>query len=850
MKLFQYLALLSGRSDRRRTDDQAVSPIIFGKVFTTPSSRVCMNNSRRERIKICNSPSIILRSGRECAEPFFFIRENPEPRTITERCEIDSCYASALQRARRGSLLILTGNSWNALRVVHHIRILRKGRYCLSRTIPGFAYRDGSIRIPIRGRRARRIYTCCELRTRRAARRHTNEWQQCPRASQLVYARAYMIQCTVQGSRSRARQYLRGAETTAATAAPASDIAAALAIAYTIRTCVLCVYVKLRDGIVCSAIYSRAAHPRCYRADCNPRPNWACVSLSPITLGTKTTDRNRLTDASFHRSFVKPYIYGTMRTGLERVSGPEHVDHSLIGVVLHVVQFIDAAVNFILRVNSRALCFIVFVNFARRLVFHQYTYTRNYIMFGMRAATNIECESLELNGTRYCEWNRNGLGLDYQILAGPSFIAVFTIMGILLGIAADKFNRVRLLTICTFVFSVAIILMGSVKEYWQLVVLRMLAAAGEAGCNPLSTGLLSDWFTEKKRALVMSIFNWGIYGGYGIAFPVGRYVPQMNAWNLGWRVCYYAAGIVGLILAALTGLTIKEPERTTIGEETTNKQNKKKDSLWKVITQPRVLLLCLAASIRHCGKFSIGHILFPLYYFSRLHFTSLFILCDCAGGMTFAYNCDLFYRDYFPDYDLGWWLFVVTIGIGSIGVVVGGVVSDKFVAKMGIRSRVAVLAISQLIATPFAFGSVYFSPTGAMITLGISYFFAEMWFGIVFAILVEIVPLSMRSTTIGIFLFVMNNVGGNLPILVEPTSKAIGYREALYIYYAGFYLISSIMFFLTMFLMPGGPAPKSPTNNVEAHDNSSFVDDQGKVSTLELPRLTGRASNGFDNSHL
>ncbi|XP_014236282.1 uncharacterized protein LOC106658713 isoform X2 [Trichogramma pretiosum] len=436
-------------------------------------------------------------------------------------------------------------------------------------------------------------------------------------------------------------------------------------------------------------------------------------------------------------------------------------------------------------------------------------------------ANNSEtCESLELNGTRYCEWNRNGLGLDYQILAGPSFIAVFTIMGILLGIAADKFNRVRLLTICTFVFSVAIILMGSVKEYWQLVVLRMLAAAGEAGCNPLSTGLLSDWFTEKKRALVMSIFNWGIYGGYGIAFPVGRYVPQMNAWNLGWRVCYYAAGIVGLILAALTGLTIKEPERTTIGEETTNKQNKKKDSLWKVITQPRVLLLCLAASIRHCG------------------------------GMTFAYNCDLFYRDYFPDYDLGWWLFVVTIGIGSIGVVVGGVVSDKFVAKMGIRSRVAVLAISQLIATPFAFGSVYFSPTGAMITLGISYFFAEMWFGIVFAILVEIVPLSMRSTTIGIFLFVMNNVGGNLPILVEPTSKAIGYREALYIYYAGFYLISSIMFFLTMFLMPGGPAPKSSTNNVEAHDNSSFVNDQGKVSTLELPRLTGRTSNGFDNSHL
>lgn len=62
---------------------------------------------------------------------------------------------------------------------------------------------------------------------------------------------------------------------------------------------------------------------------------------------------------------------------------------------------------------------------------------------------------------------------------------------------------------------------------------------------------------------------------------------------------------------------------------------------------------------------------------------------------------------------------------GSIGVVVGGIVSDKIVAKMGIKSRVAVLAISQLIATPGAFGSVYFDPLWAMITLGLSYFFGR-----------------------------------------------------------------------------------------------------------------------------
>lgn len=68
-----------------------------------------------------------------------------------------------------------------------------------------------------------------------------------------------------------------------------------------------------------------------------------------------------------------------------------------------------------------------------------------------------------------------------------------------------------------------------------------------------------------------------------------------------------------------------------------------------------------------------------------------------------------------------------------------------------------------------------------------------MWFGILFAILVEIVPLRVRSTTVGVFLFVMNNIGGNLPIAVEPVSKAIGYRESLYIFYAGFYGISKFL---------------------------------------------------------
>lgn len=105
-------------------------------------------------------------------------------------------------------------------------------------------------------------------------------------------------------------------------------------------------------------------------------------------------------------------------------------------------------------------------------------------------------------------------------------------MGVVLGVAADRYNRVRMLFVCTLVFAVAILLQGTVKEYWHLILLRMVMAAGEAGCNPLATGIMSDIFPESKRALVMAIFNWGIYGGYGIAFPVGRYITKLDIGGL------------------------------------------------------------------------------------------------------------------------------------------------------------------------------------------------------------------------------------------------------------------------------------------------------------------------------
>jgi hypothetical protein len=72
--------------------------------------------------------------------------------------------------------------------------------------------------------------------------------------------------------------------------------------------------------------------------------------------------------------------------------------------------------------------------------------------------------------------------------------------------------------------------------------------------------------------------------------------------------------------------------------------------------------------------------------------------------------------------------------------------------------RAWVLAASQAIASPFAAGVLLLPPPYCFASLLIAYLFAEMWFGVLFAILIELVPAAACSFVIAVFLFVMNNV--------------------------------------------------------------------------------------------
>lgn len=71
-----------------------------------------------------------------------------------------------------------------------------------------------------------------------------------------------------------------------------------------------------------------------------------------------------------------------------------------------------------------------------------------------------------------CKWDYNGQGFEYQIVAGPVFIVIYTFAGIFISFAADRYNRKMMLAACLILWSTMTILTGFIKEYWQLVLLR------------------------------------------------------------------------------------------------------------------------------------------------------------------------------------------------------------------------------------------------------------------------------------------------------------------------------------------------------------------------------------------
>ena len=146
---------------------------------------------------------------------------------------------------------------------------------------------------------------------------------------------------------------------------------------------------------------------------------------------------------------------------------------------------------------------------------------------------------------------------QFGLLTGLAFALFYAGMGIPVAMIADRWNRVRLIGVCCIIWSGFTAACGITSNFWQLALTRFGVGAGETGGTAPSLSIIADYYPRERRALVIGLFTCN--GPFGVF--VGAAFGGWAASTVGWRTAFLIMGIVGIIVALLLMLLVREPAR-------------------------------------------------------------------------------------------------------------------------------------------------------------------------------------------------------------------------------------------------------------------------------------------------
>jgi MFS family permease len=123
-----------------------------------------------------------------------------------------------------------------------------------------------------------------------------------------------------------------------------------------------------------------------------------------------------------------------------------------------------------------------------------------------------------------------------------------------LSLLADRWGRVRSLTIMAVLWSAATLLCGLASGYRELMLGRLLVGIGEAAYGSVGIAVVLSVFPARLRATLTSAFMAG--GLFGQVLGVG--LGGVIAKNYGWRWAFVAIALAGLAIAAIYPLLVRE----------------------------------------------------------------------------------------------------------------------------------------------------------------------------------------------------------------------------------------------------------------------------------------------------
>lgn len=121
---------------------------------------------------------------------------------------------------------------------------------------------------------------------------------------------------------------------------------------------------------------------------------------------------------------------------------------------------------------------------------------------------------------------------------------------------ADKYGRKVMIVIGLFVFGFSEFLFGFGKSVEVLFVSRMLGGVSAAFIMPAVTAFIADITTNATRPKAIGYMSAAISTGFIIGPGLGGFLAE-----IGTRIPFYSAGVLGALAAILSFILLKEPER-------------------------------------------------------------------------------------------------------------------------------------------------------------------------------------------------------------------------------------------------------------------------------------------------
>lgn len=309
-----------------------------------------------------------------------------------------------------------------------------------------------------------------------------------------------------------------------------------------------------------------------------------------------------------------------------------------------------------------------------------------------------------------------------------AFMIGYFITSPIFGYLGDRFSRKGLISFGVAIWSFATIMTGQASSFYELIFYRVLVGLGEASYATLSPGLIADIYKSEKRNTALTIFY--------VAIPLGAACGTLfGSWfgtHYGWQNAFFWAGAPGLILAFIL-TPFAEPMR---GESETQSNNADK-------IPPKILDIFKFNRLRDFKLVIFGYIAYAFALGAYQYWAQAFL--QRVHGM--------------PQIEAGNFVGLTAFSAGLIGTFVGGFLATRVNRKFN-GGYAFVIGTGVTLALPFAYLFTY-SESLIITKIGLAIAMCFLFFptGPVNTIILESVPLSMRSSAMAISIFFIHAFG-------------------------------------------------------------------------------------------